>query len=179
MCDANCNYAFFSYPPVNGDRLLELTEPLHFIADGCGNIRTDPADHGVRNGALACTDGDKAGLILKFKLVLPASVGCNLIDFHDFLPPVLTVVIDGNFVRTIPAVSAESGQPQNVFFYNKRICKDNLKPGFHCLTSISFADTDWGKISLGCECDQQDECQKVPTSLWLVSAEAVECRSSQ
>jgi hypothetical protein len=180
MCDANCEYAFLSFPAANDIRQLELTEPLHFIADGCGNIHTDPAAHGVRNGALATITGGGgggglAGLVLQLKLVLPSSIGCNRITIET--PPILYVTIDGDVSATmVPSKPQPPNKPSNVFFYdNPQPCRSSVKAGSHCITSISIAGTDWGKISLGCDCNQQDECLKVPASLWLVRSDKIDC----
>ena len=148
MCKDDCDFAFISFPVVAENRQLELTEPLHFIVDECGNIRTDTSSHGVRNGALACTEGNTQCLEIELKLVLPLSVGCSLITI--VAPPVLNVVVDGNINAHRVEVRTDCNTP-NVIFYTYFV--SDLEERQHCLTSISFGNTIWGKILLGCDCD--------------------------
>jgi hypothetical protein len=176
MCNDGCDFAFFSFPPVAGNQQLELTEPLHFIVNECGHIRTDTAAHGVRNGTLACAEDGKECLEIELKLVLPLSVGCSLITI--ITPPVLKIEIDGNSDATLTNTNRDCHTP-NVIFYTYLFQPADGEAGTkHCLTSISFDNTAWGEISLGCSCDQHDECQKVPTSLSLVGSKSVSCKGA-
>ena len=163
MCDNDCNYAYCSFPEEE-PRLLKLADPLHYVADACGRVSIDGSRHLVSNGALNQTDSDGQSFGIAIQLVLPASTGCNLIRF--LTPPILTIVIDGN-VTIVDDSPKGSRISDNVLTYE--VSTQDLKAGAHCITSITFEGV-WGQISLGCGCDQSDECRKVFTSLWLIGS---------
>jgi hypothetical protein len=166
MCGVGCNCVSCTFPTAGEPRLLRLDKPLTYIVNSAGIISADSTKHAVLNGAVASTNLADS-LKITLHLLLPSCVGCSLIEFTATPTLRLALSTPGGF----KSGTATSTRNKNFVIYTVTI-PSITESNKNVITEIALSEN-FGKIALGCGCNQVGEHMGSCASLLLSKSEAI------